>query len=369
MEIDTKDKKVLITGVSGQMGSVMSDYLLEKYDDIKIYGGVRRLSVKNHDNIRHLKGNDRFELVDLELTDPVSVSGVVSQLQPDYILNFAANSYVGNSWEMPRNHMEVNAMGVMNFLEAIRIHSPHTRLYQSSSSEMFGDVVYSPQTEEHPLRPRSPYGASKVSGHVLTKVYRESYGIFATAGIMFNTESPVRGLEFLTRKVTSQASMIAQKMMRSMDWEPIKLGNMSAKRDWSHAKDSVDAIWRIVNQDKYNKNFENIKDYIIASGETHSVAEFVDKTFDVLGIDGYFYFDTDGVDDWEKASYRIRWAEEKPLVVIDKDFFRPAEVDLLLGDSTALRKDLGWEPKYNFNALVEDMVNNDLQIAKKKLSQ
>lgn len=340
-------EKIIVTGVTGQIGSYLVDYLLEK-GDLMVFGGVRRLSVPNHDNISHVN-SPRFKLIDLDVTDSNSVASAIENIRPDYFINTAANSFVGNSWSMPYNHFETNALSVLYQLEAIRKYAKDCKYLNMGSSEQFGNVDYSPQDIRHPFKPRSPYGISKCAAHYMVKVWRESYGLFANQVINFNTESERRGREFVTRKITLGVARINKELEYGV-LEPIKLGNVDAKRDWQHAKDCVDGVWRILNQDKYNPNFKEIKDYVLASGEIHSVAEFVDKAFRVCDIQGHWY--GSGLDKKYVFCNKI-------LVEVDPAFFRPAEVDLLFGDSTETKKDLGWNPAINFDELVNRMVVND----------
>ena len=241
-----KMKKIIVTGVTGQDGSHMVDYLL-KNTDHTIIGGVRRLSVKNHENIAHLRDNPRFFLIDLDVTDAQNTDRVIAEHQPDYFINFAANSFVGSSWEMPINHMETNTLAVLHQLEAIHRHVPHCRYYNAGSSEEFGDIIHSPQTEDHPLRPRSPYGASKCAARHLVKVYRDSYNLYAVQGWLFNHEGVRRGEEFVTRKITKNIGRIFGEFAQGQKIKPLQLGNLDATRDWSDAEDFVDGIWKMLN--------------------------------------------------------------------------------------------------------------------------
>ena len=231
-------KKIIVTGVTGQAGSHMVDYLL-KNTEHTIIGGVRRLSVENHDNIKHLKNVDRFFLIDLDVSDPQNTEKVISKHNPDFFINFAANSFVGSSWDMPFNHMQTICMAVLHQLEAIRRHAPHCRYYNAGSSEEFGDVVFAPQNEEHPLRPRSPYGASKCSARHLIKVYRDSYDLYAVQGWLFNHEGVRRGEEFVTRKITKNVARILKEFETGRPIKPLQLGNVDAKRAWSDAEDFI----------------------------------------------------------------------------------------------------------------------------------
>ena len=341
-------KKIIITGVTGQDGSLMADYLL-KHTKHTIIGGARRLSVKNHKNIEHLEDNDRFFLIDLDVSDPQNTERVLSEHKPDYFINFAANSFVGTSWKMPTQHMETNAMAVLHQLEAIRRHAPNCRYYNSGSSEEFGDIVESPQTEDHPLRPRSPYGAAKCSARHLVKVYRDSYDIYAVQGFLFNHEGVRRGEEFVTRKITKGVARILVDYEMGRVTNPLQLGNVDTKRDWSDAEDFVKGIWLMLNQDR-----KDPKEYVLSSNETHTIREFVEEAFNFAGFHR------------SRCKWKGEGLEEKYfhgsdiLVEINKDFYRPAEVDLLWGDSTKARENLGWEPKTNFFQLVKKMVDRDV---------
>ena len=254
---------VFVTGVTGQDGSHMSDYLLKNTDALVI-GGARRLSIKNHENIKHLEGNKRFILVNFDLTDTHSISKTIELLQPDFFINLAAQSFVGSSWDFPIQTWQCNTTGVIHILEAIRQHKPDCRFYNAGSSEEFGNVEYAPQDEKHPYKPRSPYGASKVAGRQIVKVYRESYGLYAIQGLLFNHEGTRRGEEFVTRKITKAVAKIKKSLLEYKSFEPLELGNVDAKRDWSDAEDFVDGIWKMLNQD-------SPKEYILSSNETHTV--------------------------------------------------------------------------------------------------
>jgi len=357
-------KKVLITGVTGQAGSVMSDFLLESTDNV-IIGGIRRLSVDNHSNISHIKNNERFKLVDLDITDPVNTERVIQEEKPDYFINFAANSFVGNSWDMPINHMMTNAIPVMHQLEAIRKYAPDCRYFNAGSSEEFGNVDYSPQDINHPQKPRSPYGISKCTARNVVKVWRESYGLYAVQPFMFNYESERRGVEFVTRKITQNVARIYSEMSNGAV-KPMELGNLDSKRDWSYCLDTIKGVWLMLNQsvplevlnDK-DARYWKPKDYVLASGETHSIREFVELAFKEVGIKGEWV----GKELQEEYQTEIKdlFGNKKiTLVKINPDFYRPAEVSILHGDSTPARQELGWEPKTSFQELVRKMVKNDL---------
>jgi len=344
-------KKVIITGVTGQDGSHMVDYLLAN-TDIDIIAGVRRLSVKNHENIKHLVNNDRFKLIDLDITDQSNVDRVISDEKPDYFINFAANSFVGVSWDMPENHMNTNCMAVLYQLEAIRKHCPECRYYNAGSSEEFGDVAFSPQDETHPLRPRSPYGASKASARHLVKVWRESYNLYAIQGWLFNHEGTRRGEEFLTRKVTKGVANIIKEIREGKEITPLQLGNLDAKRDWSDAEDFVDGIWKMLNQQA--NSHEDLSEYVLASGETYSIRDFVEAAFGFAGF---------GAEEcrWEGQGLDQKYIHgDQVLVTINPKYYRPAEVSLLLGDPTRAEEELKWVRKTDFYGLVKKMLNKDL---------
>ena len=339
-------KLCIVTGVTGQDGSFMVDYLL-KNTDLYVVGGVRRLSVYNHINISHID-DERFVLLNFDLTDSHSISRIVEKLQPEYFINLAAQSFVASSWDFARQTWATNSTSVLDILEAIRLHKPDCKMYQAGSSEEFGDVSYVPQDEKHPLKPRSPYGASKAAARQLTKVYRESYGIFAIQGWLFNHESERRGAEFVTRKITKNVARIRNSIRTGEKFTPLELGNIDAKRDWSHAEDFVDGIWKMLNH-------KEPKEYVLSSNETHTVREFVEKAFAYAGIEGQWR--EQGI----KEIFVLKHKPEIELMRINEKFYRPAEVDLLLGDSSLARKELNWKPKISFEELVKKMVENDLK--------
>lgn len=261
-------KKVLITGVTGQDGSYMADYLLAN-TDYEIYGMVRRTAKPDWSNMEKALKNPRFHTIVGDLADSQSVDNVVKEIMPDYFINLAAQSFVGSSWTIPEQTFDIGAIGVIRCLEAIRKHVPHCRFYNAGSSEEFGDVQYIPQDEKHPLRPRSPYGAAKAAARHMVKVWRESYNLYAVQGALFNHESERRGEEFVTRKITLGIARIAHEIKNgNFDFEPIVLGNLDAKRDWSHAEDFVEGIWLMMNQNKP-------REFVLSSNETHSIREFI----------------------------------------------------------------------------------------------
>ena len=351
-------KIVIITGVSGQDGSYMADYLLAN-TDYNIYGMVRRTSKPDYGNLINALKNPRFKLVTGDLSDSGSIEALIRDLRPDYFINLAAQSFVGSSWQLPEQTIDVGTLGVIRCLEAIRKHAPQCHLYSAGSSEMFGDVAYSPQDEKHPFRPRSPYGVGKCAAHYACKVWRESYGIYAVSGILFNHESERRGEEFVSRKITLGVARIVYALQHGLPFQPIELGNLDSKRDWSHAMDFVDGIWKMLNQDGAPQ------EYVLASGETHTVREFVELSFKEAGIRGE-WFKLKGSKPEEERFITIKPypvpVYDKTLVVINPSFYRPAEVSLLHGDSSRARAELGWTPKISFSDLVHLMAQNDIKI-------
>ncbi len=315
-------KTALITGITGQDGSYLAEFLLKK--EYNVVGMVRRSSTVNFDRITHLQEQDSLELAQGDLLDQMSLIDILQDCNPDEVYNLAAQSFVPTSWRQPVLTGEFTALGVTRILDAIRIVDPTIRFYQASSSEMFGKVQEVPQKESTPFYPRSPYGVAKVYGHWITINYRESYNLFACSGILFNHESPRRGLEFVTHKVTHAAARIKKGLQ-----EKVHLGNLESRRDWGYAGDYVRAMWLMLQQDEPD-------DYVIATGETHSVRELCEVAFSCLGLD-----------------YEAH-------VVIDEKFYRPAEVDLLIGDASKAKTELGWEPSVTFKGLIETMVEANM---------
>ena len=293
-------------------------------------------------------------MIDLDITDQANVDRVIAEEKPDYFINFAANSFVGVSWDMPLSVLDVNTGGVVRCLEAIRKFKPDCRFYSAGSSEEFGDVDYSPQDIKHPIKPRSPYGASKAAARHMVKVYRESYDLFAVHSILFNHEGMKRGREFVTRKITNKVAEIKHALDKKISFETLQLGNINSRRDWSDSRDFVEGVWLIMNQDKP-------KDYVLSSNKTHSVKEFVQKAFDFAGVPGLW--SGKGMDE----KFRL-FQENTVLAEINEKFYRPAEVDLLLGDSTPAREELGWKPKISLDKMIESMVEKDLAIWERRKS-
>jgi GDPmannose 4,6-dehydratase len=313
-------KKALITGVTGQDGSYLAELLLSK--GYKVTGMVRRASTENFERIEHLR--DKITIAQADLLDQLSLIDLIEETAPDEIYNLAAQSFVPTSWIQPALTGEFTALGVTKMLEAIRLMNRKIKFYQASSSEMFGKVLEIPQTEKTAFYPRSPYGVAKVYGHFITVNYRESYDMFAVSGILFNHESPRRGLEFVTRKISDGVARIQLGLAHEL-----RLGNLDAKRDWGYAGDYVEAMWLMLQQKK-------AQDFVIATGETHTVREFAQVAFEHVGLD------------WKKY------------VKVDKEFFRPAEVEQLVGNPKKAKQILRWKPRINFRGLVRMMVDSDL---------
>lgn len=357
LNIVNNNDSVIITGVTGQDGSLMVEYLINN-TNLNIFGGVRRLSVYNHDNIRHIE-NERFKIINFDLTDNNCISNIISKIKPKYFINFAAQSYVGCSWDFAYQTFSVNTMSIINILDSIKRFCPNCRLYQAGSSEEFGNVNYSPQDELHPLKPRSPYGASKVSSRHIIKVYRESYNLYCVQGWLFNHEGTRRGEDFVTRKITKKVAEINKCINNNMEFNPIELGNINSSRDWSDAEDFIDGVWKMLNQDVIRDDYNNDpREYVLSSNETHTIREFVELAFKNINIVGFW----EGKDLDEKFLYLNKLNEKKILVKINQRFYRPAEVDLLYGDSQKVRNELHWLPKTNFNDLVKKMVLNDINL-------
>ena len=314
-------KKVLITGITGQDGSYLAEFLLGK--GYGVYGMVRRASFQRFDRIQHIL--DRVEIIEGDLTDQSSLDDAIKTIAPDEVYNLASQSFVPTSWNQPVLTADVTGTGVTRMLEAIRKHKPDAKFYQASTSEMFGKVQETPQNERTPFYPRSPYGVAKIYAHWITINYRESYDIFACSGICFNHESPRRGLEFISRKVTDGVARIKLGLA-----DQLKLGNLEARRDWGFAKDFVEAMWLMLQQDQP-------EDYVIATGVSHSVRDLVETAFGYVGL------------------------PMEPHVVVDPKLFRPAEVDILVGDASKAKTKLGWTPTSSFKEMIHIMVEADLK--------
>jgi len=326
-------KRALITGINGMDGSHLADFLLEK--DYEVFGLERRSSVQNRVNTKHIE--NQINYITADMTDKNSLQRALENAQPDEVYNLAAQSFVGSSWTLAEQTTKVNSLGTLYLLEAIKDHNKDIRFYQASTSEMFGKVVEKPQRETTPFYPRSPYAVSKLYAHWMTKNFRESYGIYACNGILFNHESERRGLEFVTRKITDGVAKIVLGIE-----DKISLGNLDSKRDWGYAPDYVEAMWLMLQQDRDYFLNNKVGDFIIATGKCYSVRQFLDYSFDHVGIDN-----------WEKY------------VVQDPRFMRPAEVDYLQGDASKAKKILGWQPKTTLKEMIAKMVDNDIRLNKK----
>lgn len=335
-------KRALITGITGQDGSYLAEELLEK--GYEVYGIMRRKSKVDYGNVSHLVKD--IKLLYADMSDLVSLISAMKESKADEVYNLAAQSFVATSWDTPVGTAEIDAIGVTNLLEAIRLINPKCHFYQASTSEMFGKVQSIPQNEETPFYPRSPYGVAKLYGHWITKNYRESFDIYACSGILFNHESERRGYEFVTRKITNAVARMKYGLQ-----EKVELGNLSAKRDWGHAKDYVHAMWLMLQQ-------ESPDDYVISSGQTRSVRDFVEIAFLMAGMPLR----------WEGEGLHEKAYDENNIerVCVNPAFFRPAEVELLLGDSQKAREQLGWQREITFEELVRRMVENDLEIVKRQ---
>lgn len=338
-------KNALITGITGQDGSYLAELLLEK--GYNVYGVMRRKSKLDYGNVEHIA--DKINFIYADVTDLVSMVQAMKISQADEVYNLAAQSFVATSWDTPVETTHIDGIGVTNVLEAIRLVKPEARFYQASTSEMFGKVVETPQKETTPFYPRSPYGVAKLYGHWITQNYKESYGMYACSGILFNHESERRGYEFVTRKITDAVAKIKAGVL-----EYVELGNLLAKRDWGHAKDYVKAMWLILQQ-------EEPDNFVISTGVTRTVREFVSIAFEYAGIP--LTWEGEGVDEVGKDKNGV------VRVKVNPKFFRPAEVELLLGDATKAETKLGWKREISFEELVKRMVENDVKLVEMSLNK
>lgn len=376
-----KQKISIVTGVTGQMGSYFAEFLLSLGH--QVIGTERRLSVKNRQNIQHILNNPDFIIEPMDLGDAQSINNLVEKWKPDYFVNCAANSFVGSSWDYPEQHFEYNTLGVLRQLEAIKRFSPHTKYINMGSSEEMGDVQYSPQDTRHPARARSFYAASKIAARQVVKVYRESFGLYALQCWCFNYESERRGIEFLPKKISFNLGKIFRAIRNKEKIEPIVLGCLESRRDWMYALDTVDGVWRMLNQEEYNPELaeklksqtfnseeerrkwlsRNVKEYIFATGVMHSVRDFINTAFAAANIP---IVDVNP-QRWEPSNdlngHQINYTltDGTPVVTVSRKFYRPADVFELCGDSTPARTELGWEPKVNFKQLVSKMVEHDIR--------
>ena len=337
-------KNALITGITGQDGSYLAELLLEK--GYNVYGIMRRKSVVDYGNVEHIK--DKIHFIYADMTDVISLINAMRISDADEVYNLAAQSFVATSWEQPLATAQIDALGVTNMLEAIRTVKPSARVYQASTSEMFGLVQETPLRETTPFYPRSPYGVAKLYGHGITKNYRESYGLYACSGILFNHESERRGKEFVTRKITDAVARIKHGLQKY-----VELGNIDAKRDWGHSKDYVKAMWLMLQQDKPD-------DYVIATNETRTVREFVEIAFKYVGIN--IEWKGSGIDE-----VGINRQNGKTVVKINPKFFRPAEVQIWIGCPDKAKERLGWTREISFAEMVERMVSNDMELVSREI--
>lgn len=339
-------KKVLITGIRGQDGAYLAKLLIEK--GYKVYGADRRSGDSSFWRLKELGIEKHVKIIYMDLLELTNIIRVIKEIQPDEVYNLAAQSFVQASFEMPIFTTEINALGVLRLLEALRLHKPDAKFYQASTSEMFGKVQEIPQKETTCFCPRSPYGVAKLFGHWITVNYRESWGMFACSGILFNHESPLRGIEFVTRKITYYLAEIKYGLR-----DKLILGNLDAKRDWGYAPEYVEAMYFMLQQDKPD-------DYVIATGETHSVKEFVEKAAQVAGFDI----------EWEGEGLNTKGIDRKTgkvIVEVSSEFYRPAEVDILVGDYSKAKEKLGWEPRTKFEDLVRIMMEADLERVRREI--
>lgn len=382
----SKNKKVIITAANGQDGSNMVDFLLEATNN-DIVGTVRRTSQPILNNLTAAIGNPRFRLELMDLNDPHSIDELIKKENPDYFINFGASAFVPDSWNSPAACMQTNSLSLIHILESVRKYNRMCRVYSSGSSEQFGNVLYSPQDEKHPMNPRSIYGVSKCAASHICKVYRESYGLFVVHGLLYNHEGLRRQFSYVTRKITSNVARIFNEIQNNLPITSLRLGELDARRDWSDSVDFMDGIWRMINQEKYNGKIEalisqydqtgklllprdinpawhsilvkNINEYILSSGETHTIREFCEIAFEHAGFPK-LQWEGKGIS--EKGFILDGNKKKVILIEVDKEFYRPADVMLLHGDSSRARKELGWKPKISFIQLVQRMVENDLML-------
>ena len=353
-------KKILIIGVNGQDGSLMSDYIL-KNENIEIFGTVRSKLTSNMDNISHIK-NNKFNIVEMQLNTEC-IYKVIEEIKPDYIINFAAQSNVATSWDCPKETTITNTLPIIDIMEAMIKYCPKSRFYNAGSSEEFGNIIYCPQDEMHPLKPLSPYASSKVSSRQLINVYRETYKLYVIQGWLFNHEGIRRNDNFVTRKITKKVAEINYSLKNKKEVKPIELGNLYSSRDWSDAEDFMDGIWRMLNQDIFDKHFNGVpKEYVLASNKTHTIKNFVEESFKVIKINGYWENNTDNEIN-ETFCYQNN-NEKLLLVKINPIFYRKCDLIKTCGNSLKIKYELGWEPKIEFKDLVKKMVEHDISILK-----
>jgi GDPmannose 4,6-dehydratase len=391
--------KAIITGSGGQDGSFMAEYLLNN-TNLDVVGTVRRTSQSILGNLDRVISNPRFRLANMDLNDVHSVTGLIATEKPNYFINLGASTFVPDSWNQPALVMQTNAVSLIHILEAIRHHAPTCRMYSAGTSEQVGDVLYSPQDIDHPRRSRSIYGASKNAAEQICKVYKESYGLYVTHGLLYNHESERRQDYFVTRKITKGVAQIKHALEKGGKFQPLELGNLEARRDWSHAEDFVQGIWRMLNQEIYNLNLKtqlekfrvksnddrvekfregnidylvsrSIKNYVLASGEMHSIREFCELSFKEAGIEGIWRNIGKGPFKPEDEVYlrntnvAIVDSNDKDILVkINPKFYRPSDVEELCGNAQPIKEELNWKPKISFRELVKRMVTKDIDLLK-----
>jgi GDPmannose 4,6-dehydratase len=354
---DNESKIIFITGSNGQDGSLMIDYLL-KNTCHNIYAGIRN---ENTANLNHIS-SDRFHTIDFNLNDSKNIYDTIEKVIPDYFINFAAQSNVSSSWATSKLTFEVNTLPIIDILEAIIKYCPKCRFYNAGSSEEFGNIIYHPQDEFHPLKPHSPYAASKISSRQIINVYRETYNIYAIQGWLFNHEGTRRGDNFVTRKITKYVANIFNRIEKNISITSLELGNIYASRDWSDAEDFVSGIWLMLNQDKYDKLYNGTpKEYILSSGKSHTIKEFVEIAFKVIDIVGFWENESSEIIN-EKYYYLNKEKEKILLVNINPQYYRKCDLNITCGNSSKIKYELGWEPKITFEELVKKMVNYDIEL-------
>lgn len=345
-------KTVFITGVLGQDGSNLAEYLLDNFDDLNVIGIYKRGSNPNTENIKTILNKQNFKLVSGDITDQTSLDNLVIKYQPDYFVNFAANSFVGTSWDTPEQVFNINTLGVLKCLESIRKFKTDCRFYSAGSSEEFGDIKFIPQTEDHPITPVSPYAVAKAAARYLIDVYRRSYGLFAIHGTLFNHEGPRRGVEFVTRKITMNIARICKQLDSGEVPTAFSLGNIYASKDWTDSRDMVRGIWMMLQQ-------TNPIEYILASNKTRTIKEFVEVCFSSQGFKGRWNNNEDPL----KETYSIEINNTKiTMITIDKKLYRATEVGIQKGDYSKIKNSLGWEPQISFETMIKEMIDNDKSI-------